>query len=54
MLLNCVDEQEEKRLIEEFHAVECGGHHYWKVPVKKNNEGRVLLAHHLLRYSQEI
>ena len=30
VLLNCVDEQEEKRLIEEFHTEECRGHHYWK------------------------
>ena len=35
MLLNCVDEQEEKRIIEEFHVGECGGHHYWKETVNK-------------------
>ena len=35
VLLNCVDEQEEKRLIEEFHTEECRGHHYWKDTVNK-------------------
>ena len=35
MLLNCVDEQEEKRLIEEFHARECEGLHYQKSIVNK-------------------
>ena len=35
VLLNCVGEKEAKRLIEEFHAGECGGHHYWKAIVRK-------------------
>ena len=35
VLLNCVDEQEEKRLIEEFRARECGCHHYWKATINK-------------------
>ena len=35
MLLNYVDEQEEKRLVEEFHAGECGGHHYWNATINK-------------------
>ena len=35
VLLNCVDEQEEKRLIEEFHTEKCRGHHYWKDTVNK-------------------
>ena len=35
VLLNYVDEQKEKRLIEEFHARECGEHHYQKTIVNK-------------------
>ena len=35
MLLDCVDEKEEKGLIEELHVEECGGHHYWKATIKK-------------------
>ena len=35
VLLNCVDEQEAKKLIEEFHSGECGGNHYWKNTVNK-------------------
>ena len=35
VLLNCVDEQEQKRLIEEFQAGECRGHHYWKATINK-------------------
>ena len=38
-MLNCVDEQEEKGLIEEFHAGECGGHHYWKSTIIKIMRG---------------
>ena len=34
-LLNCVEEQEAKRHIEEFHAGECGGHYYWNTTVNK-------------------
>ena len=33
VLLNYVNEQEEKKLIEEFHAGECGGHNYCKATV---------------------
>ena len=35
VLLNCVNEQEAKKLMEYFHAGECGGHHYWKDTVNK-------------------
>ena len=35
VLLNCVNEQEAKKLIEIFHVGECGGHHYWKAIVNK-------------------
>ena len=35
MLLNCVNEPEEKNLIEEFHVGECGVHHYWKATMNK-------------------
>ena len=35
MLLDYVNEKEDKKLIEEFHVGECGGHHYWKATVNK-------------------
>ena len=34
VLLNCVNE-EAKKLIQEFHVGECGGHYYWKDSVNK-------------------
>ena len=33
--MNCVNEQDAKKLTEEFHAGYCGGHHYWKTTVNK-------------------
>ena len=35
ILLNCMDKHKEKKLIEEFHARECGGYHYWKTTLNK-------------------
>lgn len=35
ILLNCVVEQDAKRLMKDFHAGDCGGHQYWKKMVKK-------------------
>ena len=35
VLLNCVNEQGAKNLIEEFHVGECGVHHYWKATMNK-------------------
>ena len=35
VLINCVNEQEAKKLIDEFHAGECEGHHYWKDTMNK-------------------
>ena len=29
-MLNCLLEEEAKKVIEEFHKGYCGGHHYWK------------------------
>ena len=35
VMLKCVNEQEENNLIEEFHAGECGVHHYWNTTMNK-------------------
>ena len=35
ILLSCVEEEEAKRLMKEFHAGDCGGHQYWKATVNK-------------------
>jgi len=35
ILLNCVVEEEAKRLTKEFHIGDCGGHQYWKTTVNK-------------------
>lgn len=35
MLLNCLLEEEVKRVIEEFHKGDCRGHHYWKATTNK-------------------
>lgn len=35
VLLNCVVEEEAKKLMSEFHKGSCGGHHYWKSTVNK-------------------
>lgn len=35
ILLNCVDEYESHRIINEMHKGACGGHHYWKDTVYK-------------------
>ena len=46
--LNCVEKHEAKKLIDEFHVGECGGNLYWKTTVKKNYEGRILLAYDII------
>eukprot|EP00253_Pinus_taeda_P013958 PITA_13958 len=35
MLLNCLVEEEAKRVVEEFHRGDCGGHLFWKTTVNK-------------------
>ena len=35
ILLNCVVEDEAKKLMADFHTGSCGGHHYWKATVNK-------------------
>ena len=35
LLLNCVIEDEAKKLTEEFHSGSCGGHLYWKSTLNK-------------------
>ena len=35
ILLNCLLEDEPKRISKEFHEGDCGGHHYWKAIVNK-------------------
>ena len=35
ILMNCMDKYEAKRLMEEFHVGDYGGHHYWKTMVNK-------------------
>lgn len=33
MLLNCLVEDEAKRVVEDFHRGDCGGHLFWKTTV---------------------
>ena len=35
ILLNCLLEDESKKISKEFHEGYCGGHHYWKAMVNK-------------------
>lgn len=35
ILLNCLIESETNKIMEEFHAGDCGGHLYWKSTVDK-------------------
>ena len=35
ILLNCLLEEEVKKVIEEFHEGDSGGHHYWKATANK-------------------
>ena len=45
ILLNCLAEEEAKRVIEDFHRGECGGHLFLEVNSKQSFESRVLLAY---------
>ena len=47
VLLNYVNEQEEKNMIEEFNGGGCGGHHYWKDNVKNITREGFLLDHYI-------
>ena len=33
--MDCLLEKEAKKVIEEFHKCDCGGHHYWKATTNK-------------------
>ena len=35
ILLNCLLKDESDRVLQEFHAGDCGGHLYWKTTVDK-------------------
>eukprot|EP00253_Pinus_taeda_P020905 PITA_20905 len=35
MLLNCLVEEEAKRVVEDFHRGDCGGHLFWKITANK-------------------
>eukprot|EP00253_Pinus_taeda_P020577 PITA_20577 len=35
MLLNCLVEEESKRVVEDFHRGDCGGHLFWKTTANK-------------------
>ena len=35
MLLNCLVEEEAKRVVEDFHRGDCGGHLFWKTTTSK-------------------
>ena len=35
ILLNCLLEDEAKKISKEFHEGDCGGHHYWKATTNK-------------------
>jgi hypothetical protein len=35
LLLRCINQEEEAKVMIEFHNSECGGHHYWKTTAHK-------------------
>ena len=35
ILLNCLLEDEAKKISKEFYEGDCGGHHYWKTTINK-------------------
>ena len=35
VLLNCLVEEEAKKVMEDFHKGDCGGHHFWKTTANK-------------------
>ena len=35
IILNCLLDEEAKKVMEEFHKGDCGGHHYWKATTNK-------------------
>jgi len=45
ILLNCLVEEEAKKVMEDFHGGECGGHLLLEVNSEKKFESRVLLAY---------
>ena len=47
ILLNCLLEDEAKKIMKEFHKGDCGGNHYSKVTVNKI----LLLAYNIFRCS---